>query len=205
MWHSRHSNEVIAKLNSSLSAGLSQTEANKRLLNYGLNQLPEPKPRSLFFIFVHQFFSPLIYLLLIAVGIAVLIGEVHDAAVILVVVILNSIIGAYQEWRAEQSLEALRRLSKLKARVLRGGYEQTVDALELVPGDILVLSAGDAVPADGRLIETSTIAAAEAALTGESLPVFKSITALAENTPLADRHNMVYAGTHISLIRSFVF
>jgi magnesium-transporting ATPase (P-type) len=197
-WHSLQPDEVVAKLKSNLTHGLSHNDVSERLQQFGLNELPEPKKRTLLSIFLHQFLSPLIYLLLVASAIAFFIGEARDSLVILVVVILNAIIGAYQEGRAEQSLEALRRLSKLKARILRGGQEQLIEASRIVPGDILVLSSGDAVPADARLIEASTIAVAEAALTGESLPVVKSIAKLSENTPLADRQNMIFAGTYIT-------
>ncbi|OYZ16018.1 MAG: haloacid dehalogenase [Bdellovibrio sp. 28-41-41] len=198
IWHSLQSNEAIEKLKSNVTYGLSYGEAKERLQQFGPNELPNTKKRTLLSIFLHQFLSPLIYLLLVAAGIAFFIGEVRDSIVILVVVILNAVIGAYQEGRAEQSLEGLRRLSKLRTRILRGGQEQTIEASEIVPGDIIVLSSGDAVPADARLIETSNIAVAEAALTGESLPVVKCIAAVAENTPLADRQNMIFAGTHIT-------
>ena len=197
-WHSLQPDEVVAKLKSDLTHGLSHNDAGERLQQFGPNELPEPKKRTLLSIFLHQFLSPLIYLLLVAAAIAFFIGEARDSIVILVVVILNAAIGAYQEGRAEQSLDALRRLSKLKARVLRGGQEQLIEASRIVPGDILVLSAGDAVPADARLIEASTIAVSEAALTGESLPIIKSIAKLAENTQLADRQNMIFAGTYIT-------
>lgn len=197
-WHSLQPDEVIAKLQSDLTHGLSYNDASERLQQFGKNELPEPKKRSLFSIFLHQFISPLIYLLLVAAVIAFFIGEAGDSLVILVVVILNAVIGTYQEGRAEQSLEALRRLSKLKVRILRGGQEQIIEASRVVPGDVLILSSGDAVAADARLIEVSTIAVAEAALTGESLPVVKSIAKLAENTPLSDRQNMIFAGTHIT-------
>lgn len=197
-WHSLQPDEVVAILKSDMAHGLSHNDASERLQQFGPNELPEPKKRTLLSIFLHQFLSPLIYLLVVAAGIAFFIGEARDSIVILVVVLLNAIIGSYQEGRAEQSLEALRRLSKLKARVLRGGQEQIIEASGIVPGDVLVLSAGDAVPADARLIDASTIAVAEAALTGESLPVVKSIAKLSENTPLADRQNMIFAGTHIT-------
>lgn len=197
-WHSLQPDEVVAKLKSDLTHGLSHNDASERLQQFGSNELPEPKKRTLLSIFLNQFLSPLIYLLVVAAGIAFFIGEARDSLVILVVVILNAVIGAYQEGRAEQSLEALRRLSKLKVRILRGGQEQIIEASRIVPGDILILSSGDAVPADARLIEASSIAVAEAALTGESLPVVKSIGKLAENTLLADRQNMIFAGTHIT-------
>lgn len=197
-WHSLHHDEVIKNLRTNITHGLSHEDAKERLLRFGPNELPEPKRRTVFSIVLHQFFSPLIYLLLIAAGIAFFIGDSRDSFVILVVVILNAVIGAYQEGRAEQSIEALRKLSKLKARVLRDEQEKVIEASELVVGDIIALNSGDAVPADARLIETSAVAVAEAALTGESLPVPKSIKAISENTPLADRQNMVFAGTHVT-------
>lgn len=197
-WHSLNVEEVILKLKSNATFGLSHNEAKELLVRFGTNTLPEPKRRSLLSIFIHQFLSPLIYLLMAAAGIAIYIGESRDAIVIFVVVFLNAIIGAIQEGRAEQSLLALRRLSKLKARVLRNGQELLIEASELVPGDILILNAGDAVPADARLIEASSISAAEAALTGESVPTNKSITPVKIETVLADRHNMVYASTYIT-------
>lgn len=202
-WHSLRAEDVVTKFESNALQGLSHNEAKNRLKRFGTNTLREPKQRLLITIFFHQFLSPLIYLLFVAAGIAFFIGENRDSIVILVVVLLNAVVGTFQEGRAEQSLNSLRRLSKLKARVMRGGHEQVVEASQLVPGDILVLSAGDAVPIDARLIETSAIAAAEAALTGESLPVMKSTDVLAENTPLSDRHNMVYAGTHITAGRGY--
>lgn len=196
-WHALRSEEVLAQINSS-TKGLSPQEAKARLVKYGTNTLPKPKRRSLLSIFFSQFLSPLIYLLLAASGIAIFIGDVKDATVILIVVILNAIIGAIQEGRAEQSLSELRNLSKLKTRVLRNGTELIIEASKIVPGDILLLASGDAVPADARLVETSMLNVAEAALTGESLPVAKSISPMAEETILADRHNMIYAGTHIT-------
>src|SRR5690606_37425741 len=134
-------------------------------------------------------------LLLAAAGIAFFIGESGDSIVILAVVLLNSVIGTIQEGRAEHSIESLRRLSKLKAHVIRQGQEQAIEASEIVPGDILILNPGDAVAADARLVESVAVASAEAALTGESVPVQKTTESLDETTPLSDRQNMVYAGT----------
>ena len=197
-WHNLDADAAIAKLKSDASHGLSHNEAKERLSNFGTNTLPEIKRRSSLSIFFHQFLSPLIYLLIIAASIALFLGESRDAIVILIVVVLNSIIGSIQEGRAEQSLESLRRLSKLKARVLRDGHEHIIEASEIVPGDILILNSGDAVPADARLIESISMSAAEAALTGESLPVEKRTAAVSMNCLLADRQNMIYAGTHIT-------
>ena len=197
-WHAMTTDEAINHLGSSITLGLSHSKAKERFNQYGPNSLPEPKHRSLLSIFLHQFLSPLIYLLLAAASIAFFIGEAKDAILILIVVFLNAIIGSIHEGRAEQSLGALRRLSKLKARIVRGGQELLVEASELVPGDMLILNSGDAVPADSRLVEASSIAAAEASLTGESVPTIKSIEPMKIDTVLADRHSMVYAGTYIT-------
>lgn len=197
-WHSLQASEVLDKFKSNIIKGLSSNDAKSRLARWGTNTLPEPKSRAFFLIILHQFLSPLIYLLLAAAGIAFFIGDASDAIVILVVVFLNAAIGAFQEGRAEQSLATLRKLSKLKAQVLRDGQQQIIEAGDIVPGDILVLNSGDAVVADARLVETSSLAVAEAALTGESLPVIKSIESIVEKTVLADRNNMVYAGTYIT-------
>lgn len=197
-WHSLAAENAILKLNSNAVQGISAHEVTERRVRFGINELPKPKRRTLVSIFFRQFLSPLIYLLILAAGIAYFVGEARDSLIILAVVLLNAIIGAFQEGRAEQSLEALRKLSKAKARVLRDGIEQFVEASEIVPGDLLVLTSGDAVLADARLVEASAVATAEAALTGESLPVQKSIEPCPENTPLADRNNIVYAGTHIT-------
>lgn len=197
-WHTLSVDQTIEKVRSNKKFGLSLGEVKSRLQQNGPNELPRPKQRSLFSIFIHQFLSPLIYLLILAAAIAFAIGDQKDAIVILVVVTLNAFIGAFQEGRAEQSLQVLRNLSKLKARVLRDGHEHEIESRDVVLGDIIVVSAGDAVPADARLIEVSSLFVAEAALTGESVPVSKSLTLSNEKTVLADRRNMIYAGTYIS-------
>lgn len=180
------------------AAGLEPAEAARRLREGGANTLPGAKRRSLAMVLLRQFASPLIYILFIAAGIALAVGKQGDAIVILVVVIINALIGAFQEGRAERSMEALRKLAAMRVRVVRGGRELMIEAAELVPGDVLLLAAGDAVGADARLIETAALEAAEAALTGESLPVTKHVEALPADTSLADRTNMVYSGTHIA-------
>ena len=177
--------------------GISSQEVERRLAANGPNVLPEAKRRS--WLAVRQpVASPLIYLLFVAAGIAVAIGKTGDAGVILVVVFVNALLGAWHEGRAERSMEALRKISALRARVLRAGREQLVAARDLVPGDVLLLAAGDAVGADARSLEGAALEAAEAALTGESLPVAKHPEQLPADTLLADRHNMVYSGTHIA-------
>lgn len=149
-------------------------------------------------VFLRQFASPLIYVLLAAAVLAFALGKHEDALVILVVVLVNSLIGAFQEGRAERSMESLRKLSLLQARVLRDGLEMMIDAASLVPGDVMLLAAGDAVGADARLLEASSLEAAEAALTGESQPVVKRAEPLPDDTLLADRLNMLFSGTQIT-------
>jgi Ca2+-transporting ATPase len=178
--------------------GLSESEVALRLAKYGPNRLKEGSKRSLFALVVSQFKSPLIYLLLAAAVLAFLLGHTTDAGVILVVVVLNAAIGALQEGRAERSLRALRRMTTQSTRVMRDGKERAADAATLVPGDVLLLTPGDAVPADGRLLEAVELQTAEAALTGESLPTAKNTDALRQDTPLAERMNMLYAGTHVT-------
>ncbi|HXG49627.1 MAG TPA: HAD-IC family P-type ATPase [Methylomirabilota bacterium] len=182
--------------------GLSHEEAARRLARHGPNALPEAKRRSLLTVFLRQFASPLIYLLFIASAIAFAVGKRGDAGVILLVVLINAIIGTVQEGRAERSMQSLRKLSALRVRVLRGGKEALIEARHLVPGDVLLLAAGDAVAADARLLDAAALEAAEAALTGESLPVTKHPEALPPDTPLADRRNMVFSGTYIAAGRA---
>ncbi|MFN0060583.1 MAG: cation-translocating P-type ATPase [Planctomycetota bacterium] len=201
-WHALLGAEAVTAVESNGIDGVSLEEAHARLLRFGPNALPQIEQRSLFSVFTAQFKSPLIYLLLVASGIALALGHASDAVVILIVVLLNALIGAFQEGRAARSLEALRKLATHEARVIRSGRELIVEAREVVPGDVIVLEAGDAVPADARLLDGAALQIAEAALTGESAPVAKHLLPLAPDTPLADRRNMVYAGTHVTAGRA---
>ena len=196
--HALASPEVLKVLGSDALAGLSPEEAARRLGEHGPNTLPETEHRSLWRVLASQFASPLIYILFVAAAIAFAMGKRGDSIVILVVVIINAVIGAFQEGRAERSMEALRRLSSLKVRVLRGGREEIIEARGLVPGDVVLFAAGDAIGADARLLESAALETAEAALTGESLPVAKNPEPLAADTPLAERLNVVYSGTHVA-------
>jgi Ca2+-transporting ATPase len=196
-WHALKAEDAVAGVESD-DRGLSSAEARRRLERYGRNALPEAQSRSLFSVFIGQFKSPLIYLLFAAAAIALGLGHTSDAVVIFIVVLLNSIIGAVQEGRAERSLQALRKLATHKARVLRDGREAIVEAAEVVPGDVLLLEAGDAIAADARLLSATALQVAEAALTGESVPVTKALAPVGPDAALADRRNMVYAGTHVT-------
>lgn len=196
--HALSAEDVLVQQRVDAGRGLTADEAMERRGQFGPNALPGRAAKGIWRVFAAQFGSPLIYLLLVAAAIAAGLRRREDAAVILIIVVVNAIIGALQERRAERSLESLRKLAGLKARVLRGGNEQVAEARDLVPGDILLLAAGDAVSADARLLAAAALEAAEAVLTGESLPVSKSIAALPADTVLADRCNMVFAGTHIT-------
>jgi len=201
-WHALDAASVQERLGCDAAVGLSSQTVAQRTAEHGPNALPEPPKRSAFLVFLRQFKSPLIYILFVAAALAAGMGHWGDAAVILAVVLVNALIGSYQEGRAEASMAALRRLSALQVRVLRDGHERSIAARELVPGDLLLLSAGDAVGADARLIEEAQLQVAEAALTGESVPVSKNIAAMPEATGLADRRNMVFSGTYITAGRA---
>ncbi len=201
-WHALEVGDVLRAVDTDTREGLSGAEAQRRRAEHGPNALPEAPLRPLWRTFARQFKSPLIYILLVAAVLAVALGHRGDALVILAVLVVNALIGTAQEGRAERSMAALRRLSELRVRVLRGGSEQSLEARELVPGDILLLAAGDAVGADARLIEEVQLQVAEAALTGESVPVAKAVPALSEATGLADRRDMVYSGTYVTAGRA---
>ena len=201
-WYALSPEETLARIESSAERGLTAAEAALRLARHGPNALPEQRPPSLLALFFRQFRSPLIYLLLAAATIALLLGERSDGLVILIVVFLNSMLGSFHEGRAARSIEALRRLARVKARVRRDGEERTLEASELVPGDVLLLAAGDAITADARVLDAAAFEVAEAALTGESVPVSKAAAAVAESALLADRRSMVYSGTHVTAGRA---
>jgi P-type Ca2+ transporter type 2C len=178
--------------------GLSSAEADKRLEKYGYNEIQQKKKISALKIFLEQFHSIVIYILIFALIVSIFLNEVVDAIVIGIIVILNAILGFIQEYRAEKSIEALKKLSSLKATVLRDNIKHDIDAKLLVPGDIILLEAGDKVPADCRLIEIINFQTQEAPLTGESTPVKKELKVLSEKTSLADRINMAFSGTVVT-------
>jgi Ca2+-transporting ATPase len=197
-WHQMPAADACREIGGDPALGLTSEESALRLARHGANSLPEEERESWWRVFLRQFTSPLIYVLFAAAVLAFALGKHEDAGVILVVVIVNSLIGAFQEGRAERSMESLRRLSSLHVRVLRDGEARMIEARDLVPGDVIVLAAGDAVGADARLLEAAALEASEAALTGESLPVLKHAGPLPEDTLLADRRNMVFSETHIT-------
>jgi Ca2+-transporting ATPase len=196
-YYRMHVRQVLEALET-FEEGLGNAEAARRLEEYGPNQLAEEDKVSRLTILLHQFTSPLIYILLIAAVVTLLLAEYIDTGVILAVVVLNAIIGYLQESKAEESVQSLKRLLVAKARVVRSGQECEIEGAELVPGDIVLLASGARVPADLRMLHTIELRIDEAMLTGESLPVEKGITALDEEglTP-ADQRNMAFMGTAV--------
>jgi Ca2+-transporting ATPase len=200
-WHNLNRDEVL-KILDSRTSGLTATEVSDRLRQYGPNQLKGRKKVPPVVVFLRQFLSPLIYVLLAATVISFIIGSAIDATVILVVLLLNAIIGYVQETRAEKAMEALIQMAAPQANVQRDGKVTMLPATQIVPGDILLLETGERVPADARLTEVSNLKVNESTLTGESMPVEKSTGPLGENVPVAERKNLVYMGTIITYGRA---
>jgi Ca2+-transporting ATPase len=202
-WHSLPAETVLQRLDVSPS-GLTAAEAARRLAQYGPNELVQTMKASPLRIFLAQFKDVLVIILIIAAAISAALGlaqrqtaDLYDAVLIIAIVIMNSVLGFFQEYRAERSLEALKNLSAPRAHVLREGEAVPVPSRDLVPGDVAVLAAGDRVPADGRLLEAASLRINEASLTGESLPVSKGVEPLPRETFLGDRKNMAFMGTSV--------
>jgi len=196
--HARDAAILLEQLDSS-PRGLSHAEAQSRLARYGRNALPRGRPPSLLGVFVRQFKSPLIYVLLAAASVSALLREWADAGFILAVLLINAAIGTFQEYAAERSALALQGLVAARTRVLRDGDTHEVPAEELVPGDVVLLEPGAKVPADLRLLEEHNLTIDESLLTGESLTVDKSAAAaLPADSALSERINMAYAGTLVA-------
>jgi len=195
--HAATTEACIAALDSG-HQGLTQAEAAARLARHGLNRLPEAQARSAFRRFLGQFHNALIYVLIGAAAVTGSLGHWVDTGVILAVVLVNALIGFVQEGKAEEAMAAIRSMLAPRAAVLRGGLRTTVEGECLVPGDVVLLEAGDKVPADLRIIEARGLAAQEAILTGESVPVEKGTTAVAIEAPLGDRRSMLWSGTLVT-------
>ncbi|MEM5799977.1 MAG: calcium-translocating P-type ATPase, PMCA-type [Candidatus Aenigmatarchaeota archaeon] len=216
-WHALDPKEAMEKLKAS-EKGLSEEEAKKRLQEYGYNELKERKKVSALEIFLNQFKDIFVIMLLVAIAISVLIGwyeikenpeksffEAYaDAVAIGAIVVLNAIVGFTQEYRAEKALEAMKKLTAPKARVIREGKEVLIDAREVVPGDILLIEAGDRIAADGLLLESVELEVNEAVLTGESAPVRKKVGKLKPDIPIAERKNYVFMATYATYGRGKV-
>lgn len=196
-WHSLSVEEVIKKLGTNNKEGLSKEEVRIRQEKFGKNKLPEEKPLSSLQIFLEQFQSPLIYILVIAGIVTLAFKEYADSLVIFGAVILDTVIGYLQESKTSKALRELKKLVKVEAQVIREGNPKMIDSSKLVPGDIFILNPGNKVPADGRIIECRNLKSNEMALTGEWLAAKKHSGILAKETVMADRDNMVYMGTII--------
>lgn len=192
--HSKNIEDILDQLNADPEQGLSEEEATQRRKEYGPNKLKEKERVSIWRILLDQFNNPVIFLLAAAAVLSFAFGDIPEGVFIVAVILINAAIGFYLEYRAQESMQALRQMDKLQARVIRDGEQVQMDAEELVPGDLLAIEAGDLIAADVRLIETSETEINESALTGESVPVSKQTEPVAENTPLADRTCMAYKG-----------
>jgi len=197
-WHSIEAAQVVKELNTDPHKGLTEGEVKSRLEKYGYNELKKEEAVSPFTLFINQFKNILIIILLIATALSAVVGETFDAALILVIVVFCAVLGFIQEYRAERALEALKKMLSPTITVLRGGREKEVPSKDLVPGDILLLEAGDKIPTDARLVENHSLRCDEAPLTGESAPVGKDIKVLPENIRVNDKKNMVFTGTTVT-------
>ncbi len=198
LFHSLPTTETLEALNTT-SSGISNEEFQSRLSHFGGNELQEDKPRTIFSMFIEQFKNLMVIILMVAAVISGLLGELADTFIIMIVVILNAVLGVFQESKAEKALAALKMMSSPYSKVQRDGIVELVKSSEIVPGDLVLLEAGDYVPADMRLIETFNLKVEEAALTGESVPVDKNTESIAEtDIVIGDRINMAYLGSSIT-------
>ena len=205
-FHSQSQENVLQALNTNVTQGLSSAEVEKRLSEYGKNQLTQKKPKTNLQRFFEQFKDVMILILLAAAVVSFVIaiveknpGELFEPFLILLIVVINAVMGVIQESKAEKALEALKNMSAPHSRVIRDGKETVIEAIDLVPGDIIRLEAGDFVPADARLLYSSNLKSEESALTGESVPSEKDARVeVATDAPLGDRSNMIYSGCSIT-------
>lgn len=197
-WYKYESQVALNHFGTTESRGLTSGKVQRQREIYGQNLISREKTKTRFQIFAAQFNSPLVYILLIASVIVFALGDIVDGTIIISIVFLNAIIGAIQEGKAEDTLHALKRAVKSHATVLRDGKEITVDDVDLVPGDIILLKDGSVVPADSRIIESTDLKINQSSLTGESEPIIKTAEPLlGENLPFADRKNILYRGTYV--------
>ncbi|MGW8249615.1 MAG: cation-translocating P-type ATPase, partial [Anaerolineales bacterium] len=198
-WHAVEAEQVLRELDVQAEGGLSSDEARRRLETYGPNELKEAPATTFWQMLWEQFNNFVVILLIVAAVVSALLGDMIEAAAIMAIVILNAALGVFQERRAEQALAALRKLAAPEAHVIRDGSHQTVPANQVVPGDLVLLEAGNFVPADVRLLEAVNLRVEEAALTGESVPVQKDASAVLESDiPLGDRKNTAFMGTIVN-------
>jgi P-type Ca2+ transporter type 2C len=198
-WHSQHIDEVAAQLKTRLDAGLSAAEAQTRLAQHGPNELREKPPTPFWKLVVEQLNNFVVILLVVAAVISALLGDEIEAIVIMAIVVLNAVLGVVQESRAEKALAALKKMAAPEAETVRDGHRVRVSSRELVPGDVVLIEAGNYIPADLRLIESVNLKIDEASLTGESVAVEKQATdTMKPDVPLSDRRNAAYMGTLVT-------
>ena len=195
-YYSKSKEEVIKNLKSSIN-GLTETEAKNRLKMYGPNELPKQKKDSILKIFLSEFKDPMKIILIITVIMSLIIGEILDAFTLIIIILVDVIIGTVEEWKAKKTAESLINMIKVKTKVIRDGKEKEIDSKKLVIGDIIDLDSGTKISADARIIECHNFEVDESPLTGESIAVTKNENILTDNVILAERKNMVYAGTTV--------
>ena len=196
--HALPAHEVVLLLETDSRRGFTADAARERLDRFGPNELPALRGAGLLIRILRQFHHPLIYVLLVAVGVTAALHEYVDSAVIMAVVLVNALVGFIQESKAEAALQSLRAMVHTEAKVVRDGRERAIASDQLVPGDLVLVEAGDKVPADIRLLRQAELRIDESALTGESLSVSKNDAALPAPTRVADRLNTVYSGTLVT-------
>jgi len=198
-WHSVSAGVVERELETSASSGLTSKEARARRGAYGPNQIRAGRRQSPLVILLNQFQDFMVLVLLGATAVSAFLGEYRDVVAILAIVVLNAVLGFVQEFRAEKALEALRKLSAPKATVLRDGRATQIDAVDVVPGDVIILNPGDRIPADARLAESHGVEVDESVLTGESRPVKKDASCIVrQSAPVVEHRNMLHAGTGVT-------
>jgi len=198
-WHTLASDAVASTLRANLDTGLTEDEAQRQLAEYGPNILPEPDPPNPLTVFLTQFSNLIVWVLIGAAVVSGILQEWIDAVAILAIVLLNAVLGFVQEYRAEQSLAALKKLSVTMARIIRDGVLSSIPARDVVPGDLIQIEAGDHVPADARIVYATGLRTQEAALTGESTPVDKFSDPLSgDSLPIAEQANRLFLGTAVS-------
>lgn len=198
-WYKQSPQQVADALTVNIAGGLGNAEVERRLAEYGTNEITERAATTIWQLLYAQMIEPLVIILLLAAGVSAALGKVEEFIAIMAIVVLNAILGVFQEYRAEQAIAALKKMSQPNVRVKRGGKDQSVEATQLVPGDIVLLEAGNIIPADARLLEAHNLRVQEASLTGESYPVDKTARILTgDNLPLGDRKNMLYTGTSVA-------
>src|SRR6478735_1309721 len=196
--YARAANDVAAALETDPSTGLTSAEAASRLARYGPNKITGEKPPSVFKVALAQRRDPMNIMLIAVTAVSFAIGQVSTGVIVALLILLNVVLGSRQELKARASVDALSNLQVPQAKVVRGGALLLVPAIEVVPGDLVQLEAGDIVPADGRIVRSATLEAQEAALTGESAPVSKDSAVLTGDVALGDRTNMLFQNTSVT-------